>query len=86
MVDMFSPPKFNVKEVLYISFAWNKVCLEKSRIGTWRQMKEDMKLVKVVKRRGQKELSKQCDEQNKFIHYNKTYIDTLKISLNLLTK
>ena len=31
-----------------------------------------------MKRRGQKELSKQGDEQNKFIYYNKTYIDTLK--------
>ena len=29
MVDMFSPPKFNVKEVLY---------LEKGRIGTWGQV------------------------------------------------
>ena len=59
MVDMFSPPKFNVKKVLYTSFAWNKVCLEKIRIGTWRQMKEDMKQVKVLK----KEHLKQGDEQ-----------------------
>ena len=29
-----------------------------------------------MKRRGQKELSKQGDEQNKFIYYNKIYIDT----------
>ena len=29
-----------------------------------------------MKRREQKEYSKQGDEQNKFIHYNKTYIDT----------
>ena len=29
-----------------------------------------------MKRRWQKELSKQGDEQNKFIYYNKTYIDT----------
>ena len=35
-----------------------------------------MKRVKVVKRRGQKEHSKQGDEQNKFIYYNKTDIDT----------
>ena len=35
-----------------------------------------MKQIKVVKRRGQKELSKQGDEQNKFIYYSKTYIDT----------
>ena len=35
-----------------------------------------MKRVKVVKRRRQKEYSKQGDEQNKFIYYNKTYIDT----------
>ena len=32
-----------------------------------------------MKRRGQKEHSKQDDEQNKFIYYNKTDIDTLKI-------
>ena len=31
-----------------------------------------------MKRRGQKELSKQGDEQNKFIHYNETHTDTLK--------
>ena len=29
-----------------------------------------------MKRRRQKEYSKQGDEQNKFIYYNKTYIDT----------
>ena len=29
-----------------------------------------------MKRRGQKEYSKQGDEQNKLIYYNKTYIDT----------
>ena len=29
-----------------------------------------------MKRRGQKEHLKQGDEQNKFIHNNKTYIDT----------
>ena len=33
-------------------------------------MSEDMK------RRRQREYSKQGDEQNKFIYYNKTYIDT----------
>ena len=33
--------------------------------------------VKDMKRRGQKEHSKQGDEQNKFIYYNKTDIDTL---------
>ncbi len=32
-----------------------------------------------MKRRGQKEHSKQGDKQNTFIHYNKTDIDTLKI-------
>ena len=32
-----------------------------------------------MKRRGQKEHLKQGDEQNKFIYYNKTDIDTLKI-------
>ena len=35
-----------------------------------------MKQIKVVKRRGQKEHFKQGDEQNKFICYNKTDIDT----------
>ena len=29
-----------------------------------------------MKRRGQMEHLKQGDEQNKFIYYNKTYIDT----------
>ena len=29
-----------------------------------------------MKRRGQKEHLKQGDEQNKFIYYDKTYIDT----------
>ena len=33
-------------------------------------MKEDMQ------QRGQKEHLKQSNEQNKFIYYNKTYIDT----------
>ena len=32
--------------------------------------------VKDMKRREQKEHSKRGDEQNKFIHYNKTDIDT----------
>ena len=32
-----------------------------------------------MKRRGQKEHSKRGDKQNKFIYYNKTDIDTLKI-------
>ena len=40
---------------------------------------EENEWVKDMKRRGQKEHSKQGDEQNKFIHYNKTDIDTLKI-------
>ena len=35
---MLSPPKFYVK-VLYVF----SLCLEKDRIGTWRQMNEDMK-------------------------------------------
>ena len=34
--------------------------------------------------RKKKEYLKQGDEQNIFIYYNKTYIDTLKISLILL--
>ena len=36
-----------------------------------------------MKRREQKEHSKQGDKQNKFILNNKTYIDTLKILLIL---
>ena len=32
-----------------------------------------------MQRRGQKEHLKQGDEQNNFIHYNKTYIYTQKI-------
>ena len=39
-----------------------------------------------MKWHGQSEHSKQGDEQNKFIYYNKTDIDTLKISLILLIK
>ena len=70
MVAMFSPPKFNVNKV-YISFAWKKIVNEGSQ---W---------VKDMKRRGQKGHSKQGDKQNKFIYYNKTDIDTLKISLIL---
>ena len=31
---------------------------------------------KDMQRSGQKEYSKQDDEQNKYIYYNKTYIDT----------
>ena len=49
-------------------------------------MNEANECVKDMKRRGQKEHLKQGDEQNKFIHYNKTNIDTLKISLILLIK
>ena len=40
---------------------------------------EESQRVKDMKRRGQKEHSNQGDEQNKFIYYNKTDIDTLKI-------
>ena len=39
-------------------------------------MNEDNEWVKDMKRRGQKEHSKQGDEQNKFIYYNKADIDT----------
>ena len=43
--------------------------------------------MKQMKRRRQKEHLKQGDKQYKFIYYNnKTYIDTLKILLILLTK
>ena len=51
-----------------------------------KQMNEDNEWVKDMKRRGQKEYLKQGDEQNKFIYYNKIYIDTSKISLILLIK
>ena len=39
-------------------------------------MNEDNQWVKDMILRGQKEHLKQGDEQNKFIYYNKTYIDT----------
>ena len=39
-----------------------------------------------MKRRGQKEYSKQGDEQNKSMYYNKTYIDTLKNIANSINK
>ena len=39
-----------------------------------------------MKRRGQKDHSKQCDKQNKFIYYNKIDIDTLKIVINSINK
>ena len=40
-------------------------------------MSEDMKQIKVVKRRGQNEHLNKANEQNKFIYYNnETYIDT----------
>ena len=68
MVDMFSPPKFNVNKV-YISFAWNKAHGDKV-------VNEGSQWVKDMKRRGQKEHSKEGDKQNKFIYYNKTDIDT----------
>ena len=43
-------------------------CLEKGRIDTWKKVREWKKLMsKDMKRRRQKELSKQGDEQNKFI-------------------
>ena len=43
----------------------------------WRMCNKWVKDMKQMKRRGQKELSKKDDEQNKFIYYNnKTYIDT----------
>ena len=53
---MLSPPKFNIKVLCRF-----RLCLEKGRIGIWRQMNEDMKWC------GQKEHSKQGDKQNKFI-------------------
>ena len=46
---------------------WKKV------VNEWSQWGKDMK------RRGQKEHLKQGNKQNKFIYYNKTDIDTLKI-------
>ena len=42
-------------------------------------MNEDNEWVKDMKRRGQKEHSKQGDKQNNFIYLNKRDIDTLKI-------
>ena len=40
------------------------------------------KLVKDMKRRGKKEHLKQGDEQNKFIYYNKTYLQIITNSIN----
>ena len=46
-------------------------------IGTWiKVVNEEGQRVKDIKRRGKKEHLKQGDEQNKFIYYNKTNIDT----------
>ena len=44
-----------------------------------KSMNEWSKWVADMKRRRQKEHSKQGDNQNKFIYYNKTDIDLLKI-------
>ena len=59
--------------------------------GTWKKVEYEWskwmkiwnKWVKDIKRRGQKEYSKQDDKQNKFILNNKTYVDALKILLIL---
>ena len=56
---------------------WRKIC------NKW---VKDMKWIKVVKRHRQKEHLKQGDEQNKFIYYNKTYIDTLKNIANSINE
>ena len=69
--------------MFYILFSL-VVCLEKGKIGTWKKVvNEWSKWGKDMKRRGQKEHSKQGDKQNKFILNNKSYIDTLKILLIL---
>ena len=44
------------------------LCLEKGRIGAWRQMNEDMKQ---MSKAGQREHSKQGDKQSKFISITK---------------
>ena len=41
------------------------LCLEKGRLGTWRQMQQMKQMNEDMKRRGQKEHSKQGDKQNK---------------------
>ena len=65
----------------YIVFS---LCLEKGRIGTWRQMNEDMKQMRkgyeTVRAKG----TFKTRRQTKQIYiYNKTYIDLLKILLIL---
>ena len=69
---------------LYIVFS---LCLEKGRIGRWRQMKEDMKqMSKGYETARTKETFKTRRQTKQIYIHNKTYTDTLKISLILLIK
>ena len=59
-----------------------RLCLEKGRIGTWRQMNEDMKQMSKRYQKARTKGTLKTRRQTKQIYiYNKTYIDTLKISL-----
>ena len=59
------------------------VCLEKGKIGTWKQMKQ---MSNDMNRRGQKEHSKQNDKQNKFTLITKHALIHLKCGSTLLVK
>ena len=75
LVVMLSPLKFNVK-VLYLCLCH---VLEKGRIGTWRQMNEDMKQMSKGYETARTKGTFKTRRQTKQIYfYNKTYIDTLK--------
>ena len=50
----------------------------KGKIGTWRQMQQMKQMSKDMKRRGQKETSKEGDKQNKFIFITKHAMIHLK--------
>ena len=61
----------------YIVFS---LCLEKGRIGTWRQMNEDMKqMSKGYETARTKGIFKTRRQTKQIYIYNKTYIDALKI-------
>ena len=65
----------------YIVFS---LCLEKGRIGTWRQMNEYMKQMSKGYETARTKRTFKTRRQTKQIYiYSKTYIDTLKILLIL---
>ena len=65
----------------YIVFS---LCLEKGRIGRWKQMDEDMKQMSKGYETARTKGTFKTRRQTKQIYiYNKTYIDTLKLLLIL---